>query len=46
LFSSDPVLGEVDLRWPGVSLVRCELTKGAVRPGGVVMHEVFSQHLA
>ncbi|HCU96484.1 MAG TPA: hypothetical protein DHU96_28705 [Actinobacteria bacterium] len=24
LFSADPVLGEVDLRWPGGSLSRCE----------------------
>ena len=46
LFSPDPVLGEVELRWPGVSLVRCELAKGAVRPGDVVMQEVFGQHLA
>ena len=36
LFSPDPVLGEVESRWPGVSLVRCELAEGAVRPGGVV----------
>src|ERR1035437_7990357 len=46
LFSPDPVLGEVDLRWPGVSLTRCELAKGAVRPGGVVVQDVFGQHLA
>jgi hypothetical protein len=45
LFSSDPVLGQVDRRWPGVSLTRCELTKGA-GPGGVVVQEVFGQHLA
>jgi hypothetical protein len=33
--SADPVLSEVDLRWPGVSLSRCELTEGTVRPGRV-----------
>jgi hypothetical protein len=31
LFPVDPVLGEVDLRWPGGSLSRCELAEGAVR---------------
>src|SRR5258706_12073311 len=45
LFSSDAVLGEVDLRWPGVSLVRCELAEGAVWPGGVVVQQVFGQDL-
>lgn len=29
LFSADPVLGEVDLRWPGVSLSRRKLAEGA-----------------
>ncbi len=46
LFPADPVLGEVDLRWPGVSLSRRELAEGTVRPGGVVMPKVFGQHLA
>src|ERR1017187_3684681 len=46
LFSSDPVLGEVDLRWPGVSLSRCELAEGTVRPAGVVVQQVFGQHPA
>jgi len=46
LFSADPVLGEVDLRWPGVGLSRCELAKGTVRPGGVVMPKVSGQHPA
>src|ERR1022692_4279380 len=46
LFSADPVLGEVDLRWPGVGLSRCELAEGTVRPGGVVMRQVLRQHLA
>ena len=46
LFPADPVLGEVDLRWPGVSLSRCELAEGAVRPGGVVVLKVFGQDLA
>jgi hypothetical protein len=44
LFSADPVLGEVDLRWPGVSLSRWELAKGTVRPGRVVVHHVLGQH--
>ena len=46
LFSADPVLSQVDLRWPGVSLSRCELAEGAVRPTGVVMPQVFGQHPA
>jgi len=45
LFPADPVLGEVDLRWPGVSLSRCGLAEGTVRPGGVVMPQVLGQHL-
>jgi hypothetical protein len=31
LLPANPVLGEVDLRWPGVSLNRCELAEGTVR---------------
>ena len=46
LFPADPVLGEVDLRWPGAGLSGCELAEGAVRPGGVVMLKVFGQYLA
>ena len=46
LFPADPMLGEVDLRWPGVSLSRCELAKGTVRPGGVVVAQVVGQHPA
>ena len=46
LFSADPVLGEVDPRWPGGSLSRRELAKGTVRPGCVVMQQVLSQHPA
>jgi hypothetical protein len=46
LFSADPVFGEIDLRWPGVSLSRCELAKGTVRPGCVVVHHVLGQHLS
>jgi hypothetical protein len=33
LLPADPVLGEVDLRWPGVSVSRWQLAQGAVRPG-------------
>src|SRR6266516_6791781 len=46
LFPADPVLGEVDLRWPGASLSRCELAKGSVRPGCVVVQQVFGQYSA
>src|ERR1035441_5054364 len=46
LFSADPVLSQVDLRWPGVGLSGCELAEGTVRPGAVVMPKVFGQHLA
>jgi hypothetical protein len=41
------VLGEVDrIRRVAVSLSWRELAKGAVRPGGVVVQQVLSQHLA
>jgi hypothetical protein len=46
LFPAGPVLGEVDLRWPGGSLSRCELANGTVRPGGVVVAQACGQHLA
>ena len=32
LLSADPVLSDVDLRWPGVSLSGCELAEGTVQP--------------
>ena len=43
LFPADPVLGEVDLRWPGAGLSRRELAEGTVRPGSVLMaqHQEF-----
>jgi hypothetical protein len=41
LFPADSMLGEVDLRWPGVSLSRCELAEGAVRAGGVVVPQIL-----
>ena len=44
LFAADPVLGEVDLRWPGACLSRRKLAKGTVRPGRVVVPHVLSQH--
>lgn len=44
--SVDPVLGEVDLGWPGMSLSRWQLAQGSVRPGGVVVDQVLGQHLA
>lgn len=47
MFPADLVLGEVDrLWWPGLSLSRCELAQGAVRPGGVVVPQVLGQHPA
>ena len=46
LFPADPVLSEIDLRWPGVSLSRCELAEGTVRPAGVVVQQVLGQHPA
>jgi len=46
LFSADPVIFEVDLRWLGTGLSGWELVEGAVRPGGVVMRQVLGQYLA
>jgi hypothetical protein len=47
LFPADPVLGEVDFRWPGaMSLSGRELAEGAVRPACVVEQQVFGQHPA
>jgi hypothetical protein len=47
LFPADPVLGEVDrFGWLGVGLGRGELSEGTVRPGSVVMPQVFGQHPA
>src|ERR1019366_1591569 len=46
LFPAYLVLGEVDLRWPGAGLSRCELAEGTVRPAGVVMLKIFGQDLA
>jgi len=42
----DSVLGEVDLRWPGVSLSRRQLAQGAMWPGCVVVGQVLGQQLA
>jgi hypothetical protein len=36
--SADPVLGEVDFRWPGVSLSRCELAERTVSAAGQRTH--------
>src|SRR5207247_4497035 len=46
LFPADPVLGEVDLRWPGASLSGCELAKGSVRSGCVVVQQVVGKYPA
>jgi hypothetical protein len=45
LFSADPVLGRVDLRWPGVSLSRWQLAQGSVRPTCVVVDQILGQDL-
>jgi hypothetical protein len=45
LFPEDPVLGEIDFRWPGVSLSRCELAAGLVCPGCVAVLQVSGQRL-
>ena len=40
----DPVLGEVDrLWWLSLGLSWCELAEGAVRPGSVIVPQVFGQ---
>jgi hypothetical protein len=44
LFPAAPVIGEVDLRCPDVSLSRCELAKGTVRPGFAAAPQVFGQY--
>jgi hypothetical protein len=46
LLAANPVLCEVDLRWPGVGLSRWHLAQGAVRPGCVVVEQVFGQYPA
>jgi len=45
-FPADPVLGEVDHLRPGAGLSGCELAGGAVRPGDVVVPQVFGQYSA
>ncbi|HUY50383.1 MAG TPA: hypothetical protein VMV92_32530 [Streptosporangiaceae bacterium] len=47
LLLADPVLGEVDrFGWSAVGLSWGELAEGAMRPGGVVVLQVFGQHPA
>jgi hypothetical protein len=46
LFSADPAPGQVDLRRRGARFSGCELVKGAVWPGGVVVLQVLGQDLA
>ena len=46
LLSANPMLGKVDLRWPGVSFSRRQLAEGAVRPRCVVVLQVFGQYPA
>jgi hypothetical protein len=44
LFPAAPVIGEVDLRCPDVSLSWCELAKGTVRPGFAAAPQAFGQY--
>jgi len=46
LLSANRVLGEVDLRRPGMTVSRRQLAQGAVRPGAVVVEQVFGQYPA
>jgi hypothetical protein len=46
LLPADPVLGKVDMRWPGAGLSRGELAEGTARSGCVVVAQVLGQHLA
>jgi hypothetical protein len=44
LSAVDPVLGEIDrLWWLSLGLSWCELAEGAVRPGSVIVPQVFGQ---
>ncbi len=44
LSAVDPVLGEVDcLWWLSLGLSWCELAEGAVRPGSVIVPQVFGR---
>jgi hypothetical protein len=44
LSAVDPVLGEVDRLWVlSLGLSWCELAEGAVRPGSVIVLQVFGQ---
>jgi len=45
LLPADPVLGDVDrFGPPGIGLGRSELAEGTVRPGSVIVPQVFGQH--
>ena len=46
LLSADPVLSEAGRRWPGVRLSRWQPAQDAVRPGCVVVEQVFRQYPA
>ena len=47
LFAAYRVVGEIDwFRWLGAGLGRGELSEGTVRPGSVVMRQVFGQRPA
>jgi hypothetical protein len=45
-FAADLVLSEVDRRWSGARLSWWQLPEGSVRPGVVVVLQVFGQDLA
>ena len=46
LLSADPVLSGAGRRWPGVRVSRGQPAQGAVRPGCVVVEQVFRQYPA
>jgi hypothetical protein len=47
LFPADQVVGEVyRFGWTSVSLSRCELAEGSVRPASVVMLQISGQYVA
>ena len=46
LLSADPVLSEAGLRRPGDRVSRWQPAQGAVRPGGVIVVQVFRRYPA
>ena len=47
MFPADQVVGEVyRFGWTSVSLSRCELAEGSMRPASVVMLQISGQYMA